>query len=143
MDSRKNDERWRLLDHTADVRLEVYGTDRGELFRNAAAGLTELLTPHLPVVAEQEVDVFLESVGAEELLVDWLREILFYSETRRLVFAGTDILELTDTTLKARVFLCAAPNDLENAMDIKGVTYHGLVVERGKDSYCARIVFDI
>jgi SHS2 domain-containing protein len=138
---RKADRRWKLLEHTADLRIEVCGDDTRELFLNAAQALTELLGRPRDMAPETNLEVTLDSPGPEELLVDWLRELFFYNDTRGMVLDRAEFLEFSDTSLRARLFMGRRTEEPE--VDIKGVTYHGISVEKSDQGYCARVVFDI
>ncbi|MBI5568607.1 MAG: archease [Desulfomonile tiedjei] len=141
--SRKTEKGWRFLDHIADIRMEASGRDLTELFLHAAEGLTELLGAGEHLAAEKEVELALEAGSAEELLVDWLREIHFANTTRGLVLARAHIQQISDTSLKARLLFAVRPPEEAPDIDIKGVTYHGLVVEKTDRRYLARVIFDI
>ena len=89
---------WRLLDHTADIRLEVWGTSLEKLFINAAKSLSTLLTSPTEPNSEEQIQVALEGGELDELLVNWLREILFFTQTRRIVVTEADIVELSEAS---------------------------------------------
>ena len=140
---KKSDPGWELLDHTADIRMEVRGTTLEELFLNAADGLVSLLAPDAEAATDTEIDVVLDSDDAENLLVDWLREILFYNETRDFVPVQTEVMELSNRVMKARLVGGVKLSGEEPVAEIKGVTYHGLSITKTGRGYTARIVFDI
>ena len=54
---------WRLLDHTADIRLEVWGTSLEKLFIYAAKSLSTLLTSPTEPNSEEQIQVALEGVN--------------------------------------------------------------------------------
>jgi SHS2 domain-containing protein len=140
---KKSDPGWELLDHTADIRMEVRGKTLEELFLNAAVGLVSLLAPNAEADSATEIDIVLDSDNAENLLVDWLREILFYNQARDFVPVQTDIMDLTNRNIRARLVGGVKLSGEEPVAEIKGVTYHGLVIEKKGAGYLARIVFDI
>jgi SHS2 domain-containing protein len=135
--------RWKTIDHTADLRVEVCGDDLSELFLNAATALTELLGVGSTGLGEHDVEISLESPGLEELMVDWLREILFYRQARGWILAQASIEQLSDNALKARACFGLRREGEEPDFEIKAVTYHGLSVDKSDRGYCAKILFDI
>ncbi len=143
MNSPRIEKSWKLIDHTADLRVEVCGTDLQELFVNAAAALTEILGAGPDLAAEKDLDVLLESGSIDELMVDWLREILFSNQVRGWILVQSTIEELSGTTLKARLSCRVRPDGEQPDIEIKAVTYHGLSVQKTDQGYCAKILFDI
>jgi SHS2 domain-containing protein len=110
---------------------------------NAWRGLTHLLGADLKIVADSEMVVQLDAETTEELLVDWLRELLFQNQTRGFVPVHVEISEVSETRLHARVQGGIPLSDGASAPEIKGVTYHGLIVEKSDEGYLAKIVLDI
>jgi SHS2 domain-containing protein len=140
---KKPDPGWELLNHTADIRMEVRGKTLEELFLNAADGLMSLLAPDGEAKSDTELDVVLGSDNAENLLVDWLREILFYNQTRGFIPVDTEVIELSDYGVKAKLVGGVKLSGEEPVAEIKGVTYHGLSITKTDAGLMARIVFDI
>jgi SHS2 domain-containing protein len=139
----KIDVGWTLLDHTADIRLAVHGSSVGELFLNAARGFTSLLTRESRGLPDTDLEFRLEADNIEELLVDWLRELLFHHETRGFILVSADIKELSETTLRANLAGRTRGPEEEPEIEIKAVTYHGLFVQKNETGYAVTIVFDI
>jgi SHS2 domain-containing protein len=139
----KPEKRWKLLEHTADIRLEVYGATLEGLFINAALGLSNIILPKAELTPQTELEIKVEADSAEELLVNWLRELLFLNQTRKLIMTHAQIIVFTETNLLAKVSFADNPPDVESSFEIKGVTYHGLSIIKNSDGYSARIVFDI
>jgi len=135
---------WELLDHTADVRLFVRGDDVSDFFRTAAVALAELMIgPTLPAAVEH-VTVRAEGEGYEELLVDWLRELLYLFSGEGKIAVEHDIIELDRAGLAARCG-CAAfdPERMSVSTDIKAITYHDLRVIEDDRGVSAHIVCDV
>lgn len=140
---KKMSDDWRFLDHTADIRMEVKGKSLKDLFINAARGFTQLLSagPHLEPTEEFLLE--LETIGVEELLVDWLRELLYRHQTQGFLFAHAEFDRISRTSLKAGIHGTTRTPDDEPELEIKAVTYHGLSVTKDEDGFSARVIFDI
>lgn len=136
-------DKWRFLEHTADVRMEVRGATWEELFLHAAEGFTSILGSGARIVEDAVLDVDLEAEELEELLVNLLRELLYQHETRGFLLSGVQVWELRPKRLKARLTGGIRCSDDERDMEIKGVTYHAISVEKTASGYSAKIVFDI
>ena len=140
----KGDSGWTFLDHTADIRMEVRGTTMEELFTNAAHGLTSLLAPETLPTPDREVHVELEGVDYNDLLVDWLREILFYYDAEGFVLSEARVDALSQSALQGRLLgTTLSSEELSGEMEIKAVTYHGLAITRHETGFSAQVVLDI
>lgn len=134
---------WRLLEHTADIRLEVTGSTHEALFLNAGMGLTSLLGADETLPAQEKQILQLTGEDAEDLLVSWLRELLYLSEVRDFILVDASFTHLTSTDLTAELSLRHSTEKDESDVEIKAVTYHGLKIEKSDRGYRAEVVFDI
>lgn len=135
------------LDHTADIAMRARGTDIASLLRNAARGMMWLMTGPLPEeIVDQASEERILTVSApalDELLRQWLSELIYLVATERVVPVDFVILEADEHRLEARVRSAALTDEIAtNASEIKAVTWHGLRVERGEDGFVAEVVFD-
>jgi SHS2 domain-containing protein len=140
----KADAPWVFVDHTADIRIEARGKTIKELFVNAAAGLTALVSTESGGIPEIEMEIALDGNDYEQLLVDWLRELLFLNRARGFVLVRADVTQLAETGLVARLEgRTAGPDEDGPDGEIKAVTYHGLSIRKEGEGYSARILFDV
>ena len=129
------------VEHTADWALRVRGRDLRELLLNAARGMVSLMIDDpagLPTDIEQSIE--LESIDAESLLVDWLSELAYWTETEMIVFHQFDLHQVTLTFLQATVRGGRAPGLKKH---IKAVTYHNLEIIKTDEGLEATVVFDV
>jgi SHS2 domain-containing protein len=75
------------------------------------------------------------------LLVDFLNEVLYLVETKKLVFGKIEFKKFRENEIEAT--LIGKPLK-RMEVHIKGVTYHGLDIHQEKDgTWQATILFDI
>lgn len=134
---------WRFLDHTADMRVEVRGASLESLFINAARSLLSLFNLQADPGTKEQIEVSVEGGETDELIVDWLRELLYHCQTKRLAITDIDILHISENCLKAMLIGSRVQEIYESPMEIKGVTYHGSSVQQDHQGYVAKIIFDI
>ena len=133
-----------ILDHTADIRIKAYGKSLKELFRGAALGMFGILADLEGITASTELEIKVEAPDTEELLIEWLDELLYNFYTKYIIFFEFDITELTDKNLTAKVkgrFIGENKNRLKT--EIKAATRHDLKIKKKDDTYEVQIVFDI
>jgi len=135
---------YELFDHTADIGLRVVAPDRATLFREAAQGLFAVIVEQGRERGTTETIEFALEAGRDDFLfVDWLNELLYLFEVRRLLLDSFEVA-LRGTRLQARAR--ARPFDEERDImlrEVKAVTYHGLRVERTAMGWLAEVVLDI
>lgn len=136
--------RYEQLEHTADIRVRVYGTDLQELFANAAFGMFDIIADLEGLKESVSVEVDLAAENSEELLVKWLDELLYHFYTKWIIFFSFDILELDEAHLKARARgRHVGENRNRLKVEIKAATYHDLKITRSPEGYSVEIIFDI
>ena len=141
---------YEIIEHTADVGIKVFGRTLRELFEHAAAGMfaivggkenyipEETLTSKKPIRIEKNIESF------EELLVEFLSEILYISNKKKILFKKFNILELDKSGLIANAFgVEMDPSKYPFKTEIKAVTFHGLKIEKQEDGLTCTIIFDI
>jgi len=85
-------------------------------------------------------EVAVSGVDRETLLVNWLNELLYLQETQHETYSRFEIMEISDTHLRARVH--GRPHGHEGRL-IKAVTFHDLEVRRSEGGWEATIVMDV
>ncbi len=135
---------YELIDHTADVGIKAYGKTLPEAFENAAKGMFDIITDSSEIESVGQYNIELEAPDLEQLLVDWLSELLFLNSAKNLVFGFFKIdLDEKNKKLTAKVF--GEKFDLSKhkiGAEIKAVTYHMLEVKK-KKPYHVQVLFDI
>ena len=135
---------YEFFDHTADLGLRVLAPDLDGLFQQAAEGLFAVIVePDLPTASAERLEFSVEGQRLDHLLVDWLSELLYVFESRRLLLAGFEV-RVDPLGLKASAR--AQPLDVTRHRllhEVKAVTYHGLRVEQTEDGWLAELILDI
>ena len=131
-----------LIEHTADVGIKAYGKTISEAFEHAARGMFDIIADSSKVDSVGEYDIQLEAPDLEQLLVDWLSELLFLNSAKNLVF-GSFKINIDKNHLSAQVFGEEYDTSKHKmGAEIKAVTYHMLEVNKKKPFY-VKVLFDI
>ena len=136
-----------FIDHTADVAADLSAATLPELFVFAAHALTDTLTDMDLVRASITRSVTLEAVTIEELLVDWLNELVYLFEVQNMLTSAADVtIDEAGGRWRLRASVSGEPFDPDrhpSRVQVKSATYHGLHVTRDGETWRARIVLDI
>jgi SHS2 domain-containing protein len=135
---------YETFEHTADVGLRVRARDLEELLELAAQGMAHQMLDQTGVCAKEEYAVSAEADDPEELLVDWLSELLYAFEAEHFAPARAEVRCLESGRAEGvLVGESYDPDRHEVVLNIKAVTYHDLSVERTEQGLEVRVVFDI
>lgn len=130
---------YREIEHTADWELHVWAPDLTTLLDTAARGMYALSHTKLAADLQAQRAFELPFIDCESLLVDFLSELLFFGENEGIAFDDYQ-LNLDGSTLKVQA---SGAFILEQAKEIKAVTYHRLQVRETERGLEVNIVFDV
>jgi SHS2 domain-containing protein len=133
-----------IFEHTADVGIRARAETAEELFAEAGRGLFALMIENYEVVqAIEELTFQIGGNDVEELFHDWLAELLYTFNARRMALTEFRVqlgpAELTATARGEPL----DPNRHQIAVEVKAITWCGLKVQRQPDGWLAEVVVDI
>ena len=144
MNVKKNEleeQKYSILDHEADIGLEIYGKSLEELFINAVKGLFSLIVDANDVKAEKGKRFDLTGNG--ETLIVFLNELLYMWEMEGFIpkefSLKIDNNRLTGTIIGG-IFDPARHTAMQ---EVKAVTYHGFLMTQDENGFKARIIMDV
>ncbi len=76
--------RYERLEHTADVMVKAHGSTLPECFENAAYAMTDTILDASKVEVQNETVIAVEGDTIEDLLYNFLSEVLFIFDAERL-----------------------------------------------------------
>ena len=135
---------YHTFDHTADLGLIVTGKSTGDLYENAAVAVFDIITDLGRVEARETRRISVEGDGLEDLLINYLREILYLYNGERWLLKEIRVIRADDNMLEAEAR--GEPLDgrkHEIRKEIKAVTYHQAQVRKMKTGWEARVIFDV
>ncbi len=127
---------------TADAGIRVEADSLEGLFSDSAKGMFFLMTERKNINLELERDIYIESHDMDFLLFQWLSELLYISETEKIIFGRFDILEIKENSIKAKCFGEKLPMSSVKRL-IKAVTLHNLHISRHNNKWKVEIIFDL
>ena len=134
------------FDHTADVGLRIRGADLDDVFRTAAEGVFDYIVANRAEVRVTETEaVALRDESAADLLVAWLGDLIFRSETRHRLYTSFHI-RVAEDGRSLDALIGGEPIDRDRHVldhEVKAVTQHGLTLDRDGDGWVAELILDI
>ncbi len=135
---------YQFIEHTADIRMKVWGTDLKELFKDAMLGMMEFLnSKDFKTFGEVKRLVNISSVDQTSLLIDFLNEVLANAQIYKEVYTDVifNIFSLDNNLVEAEL----KGKEIEKFNeDIKAITYHEAnILKNKKGEFETIIIFDI
>ena len=139
---------YRFLEHITDAFVEVWGTTLEEAFSQAGIALFDTMLDVKSVKTKTRVEVEANGHDQKELLYNYLEELLLLFEIKQFAIASITVSSITrtrtDFSLKAKA--SGEPYDRNShggKVEVKGVTYHLMEVERQPGSVILRFLLDL
>lgn len=141
---------------TADIAFEAYGKTLAELFQNCAQALMAVMADPKAINPITNYQLRITSKTIEELLFDFLNELVFLKDKENAIFCKFDLIIHDDTSsyhrkrrdqkykLEAKMGgETIDPKRHRLRADIKAATWHLFKIEKKEKNYRARVVVDI
>jgi SHS2 domain-containing protein len=136
--------KYRFVDHTGDLGIEIFGAGPAELFENAAEAFTEVITDAASVRVRESRNIVLEGDGMEDLLVRWLNELIFLFDTGGLLFSAYEIFSVDGRRLEASVHGEVYDEGRHCIKTtVKQATYHNLEIVRKHGRWETTVILDL
>jgi SHS2 domain-containing protein len=133
-----------ILEHTADTGFRACAPALAGLFEQAALALESIALDTSGVLPAAECEITAGGEDLESLLVNFLSEVLFYLDGKRIAFARFEVCEFFPGGVTVRAW--GEPRDAERhpaRIVVKGVTYHQLRVWQEAERWCAEVYLDV
>ena len=132
------------FEHTADIGVNIYGATLEELFCNAAYALFDTIVniAHVQPIHERQITIVGED--DEQLLMNWLRQLLYLFAVDGEVYREFDIRSLEAGKLNA--VIRGEPLDKQRhdfKTELKAITYHQFQLSKETDGWNATVIFDV
>ncbi len=131
------------VDHSGDIAIEATGKTIGELIENMTLGLFSLMY-YGEVEAIIDRSIRVRSKSTEDLLVDWLSEVIASASVHGELYGAVVVNKAGEEYVEAVLQGEKLDPEKHNLrFEVKAATYHGLYIEKRKNTFHARVLFDL
>ena len=135
---------YETFEHTADIGLRARAADLNTLFAEAARAFFSIIVENYDDVrAAEEYLISVDADQRDDLMYDWLAELLYLFDTEHVLLCEFDVT-VRDRSLTATVR--GEPIDPDRHrldMEVKAITYHELKVQQDGDGWLAEVIVDL
>lgn len=135
---------YEIFEHTADFGIRARAESVNDLFADAARALFSLMVANLDILQPvEEITLEINGSDQEELLHDWLAELLFQFHARRLVLKefAVEVSEKKVTATARGEKLDPQRHIVE--VEVKAITWHALRIEQTDEGWLAEVIVDV
>ena len=124
--------RFELFEHTADIGVRAFGGTINEAFGHAARGMFDVFTNVDSVEPVGEIEIQITASDIEDLLTQWLSELLFLLDMEKMVMSEFEVKidegsNKLEAVARGEIF---NPDKHEYKTEIKAVTQHMLEITK-------------
>ncbi|WP_292471490.1 archease [Methanolobus sp.] len=135
------------LEHTADAKFRAYGTTLEQAFENAALAMLNVMVDTSSVTNSSSVDFELSSPEIDNLLFDWLSEILYLFEVEEMVFGSVEINKLDVSDEGCSLSATLSGETIDHSIhvfdtEVKAATYNEMRIEKTDDGWMIQATVD-
>jgi SHS2 domain-containing protein len=136
--------KFELIETTADIGVVATGNSLREAFTNTASGLFSIMTETDKVEKRDALPFSAEGDNLENLLINWLNELIYLQEINDFFGKEVVIKEFVEKSLKGEIWGEKIDRNRHIlGTEIKAVTYHNLEIRDKNGNWMIKVIFDI
>ena len=140
----ENQKRYRLTTRQSELAVRVAGNSQADLFANSAFALFDVMTDIDKVDIEERMSLEVEGTDRDDLMVNWMRELLYLYQGSGYLLKEFNIREAKDTLVKAEV--CGEkidPDRHEIKREVVAIAYDKSRMVKTGDQWTAQLIFEV
>lgn len=135
---------YRLNKRQSEIAVKVVGNSQADLFANSAFALFDVMVEMQAIEARERLPLEVEGSDRDDLMVNWVRELLYLYQGSGYVLREFQIREVKDTVVKAEVAgEKIDPDRHEIKQEIASVAFHKSRMDKTGDQWTAHLIFEL
>ena len=134
--------KYRFVEHTGDIKFQVYGKTLSEIFENSVLAVKEYISREVKIKSVKGKVINVSGIDLESLFYNFLDELIYLLDAENFIAAKAKITT-RGYNLKAELFGDKASN-YRNLDHIKAATYAEMYIKKLPDgNWEAQAVLDV
>ena len=135
-------EKYKFLEHTADVKFQAFGKTLEEAFTNSALATAETMTKKTKIAEKTKWKIDASGKDLPSLLYNFLEELLFLLDVEDFLLSRVLKMNIKGEELVAEVTGDKASN-YKITNDVKAITYNEMFVRERAGKWTCQVVLDV
>ena len=140
----EKEKKYRLTTRQSELAVKVTGGSQADLFANSAFALFDVISDVEKIEIKERLPLEVEGADRDDLLVNWMRELLYLYQGSGYLLKEFVIREVKDTSVKAEV--CGEkvdPDRHEIKQEIAAVAYNQSRMTKTGNQWTAQLIFEV
>ena len=140
----EKERKYRLTTRQSELAVKVTGGSQADLFANSAFALFDVMADVEKIEIKERLPLEVEGADRDDLMVNWMRELLYLYQGSGYLLKEFVIREVKDTSVKAEV--CGEkidPDRHEIKQEIAAVAYHQSRMTKTGNQWTAQLIFEV
>jgi SHS2 domain-containing protein len=141
----ENQKNYRITKHQSELAVRVVGNSQADLFANSALTLFDVMVTDVQKIeCKESIPLEVEGTDRDDLMVNWVRELLYLYQGSGYLLKEFLIREVRDTLVKADVRgEKIDPDRHEIQQEIAAVASHKSRMQKTGNQWTAHLIFEI
>jgi SHS2 domain-containing protein len=141
----ENQKNYRITKHQSELAVRVAGNSQADLFANSALTLFDVMVTDVQKIeCKESIPLEVEGTDRDDLMVNWVRELLYLYQGSGYLLKEFLIREVKDTLVKADVRgEKIDPDRHEIQQEIAAVASHKSRMQKTGNQWTAHLIFEI
>jgi len=136
--------KYRITNHQNEMAVRITGGSQADLLVNSSQALFDVMVDAEKIEIKERLPLEVEGANRDELIVNWLRELLYLYQSGGYLLKEFNITEVKDTVVKAEV--CGEkidPDRHEIKQEIATVAEHKSRMQKTGNQWVAQVIFEL
>ena len=136
--------KYRVTKHQTELAVRVRGSSQADLFANSAFALFDVMMDVSAIELKERIPLEVEGSDRDDLMVNWMRELLYLYQGSGYLLKEFSIGEVKDTIVKAEVRgEKIDPDRHDIKQEIAAVAFHKSRMEKTGNQWIAQLIFEL
>jgi SHS2 domain-containing protein len=135
---------YEYFEHQADIGIRGMGKSLEEAFEQAALAMFDIMVETQDVHPQEVQEIELHGNNLDELLIEWLSELLYLKDVEHKMFSKFEVKILDEKRIKAKIYgESIDPSRHKFKLEVKAATYTQLAVNKEGKYWIAQCLVDV
>ena len=133
--------KFEFLEHTADIKIKVYGKNINQIFENCTLAFSNYIARERKIKPKIKKEITIKADNSEQLLYKFLDELIYLLDADKFIVAKAKV-QIANNELSALLEGDSTLNykDLDH---VKAATYAEMYIKENLKGWEAQVVLDV